>query len=321
MSLIRSAIYCYAFLIGGSICLSSMSNMAKAAENQEEDKSGEIVVIGNKTIKEAVGDFIDTTMAKPRGGRNIGQYARFSSPICPKVFGFSDANNVSIEKRIRSVSSAAEIKVGKVDCKPNVYIVVIEDGNSAISMLRKEHHKIFGSLSIPKRKQLAVSAGPVFGWKAISTSAENGTSMHVKDDALALVGYADRGVFADPFAAQRPSYNGSRIKLPTKEHMRASYLLLEKKALVGLTTVQIADYSAMQSLMDISANQDEISNFDSILSLFKDRESGLNLADMISEWDLALLSALYSTPSDIRANMQRSAMQQKIAKELDSAPP
>jgi hypothetical protein len=292
--------------------------LAQSAENAEKPDGDDILVIGTKTIKEAVGDFIDTTVAGPKGGRNVGQYARFSAAICPKVFGFSQANDKAIEQRIRGVSLAADIRVGAEDCKPNVYVVVIDDGKSAITMLRKKHHRIFGALPIYKRDQLAESRGPVFSWKAIWTVSANGTSIHTSDGGSSLASGTSGGLSDDRFAASRTHVN-SLIKQPVQEDMRASYLLLEKKALAGLTTLQIADYAAMHSLMETRADPDQDAAFFSILSLFKNKQAGRDIPDSISEWDLILLSALYSTPSDVRARMQRSAMQQKFIKEVEAA--
>lgn len=296
----------------------TMPALAQSTENEKKTNEGEIVVIGTKTITEAVGDFIDTTIAPPRGGSNVGQYARFSSPICPRVFGFSEANDIAIETRIRGVSLAADIQVGAKDCQPNVYVVVIEDGESAITMLRKKHHRIFGALPIYKRKQLAESQGPVFGWKAIMTIAANGSSIHSPGGGSSLAGGAGGGLSEDRFSASRSNVI-SRIKQPVQEDMLASYLLIEKKALAGLTTLQIADYAAVHSLMETKGDPDQEAAFFSILSLFKNRMAGLGLPDSISEWDLILLSTLYSTPSDVRARMQRSAMQQKFIKEVEAA--
>ena len=276
------------------------------------------MVTGTRTIKEAVGDFIDTTIAPPRGGSNTGQYARFSSPICPKVFGFSDNNNAAIEQRIRGVSMAADIRVGGSDCQPNIYVVVIEDGKSAVTMLRKKHHRIFGALPIYKRKQLAESAGPVFGWKAIMTISADGASTHAPNSGTALAEDAGSGLSEDRWSASRSNVK-SLIKQPMKEDMRASYLLIEQKALAGMTTVQIADYAAVHSLMETHGDPDQEAAFFSILSLFKNKTAGRDLPDSISEWDLILLSTLYDSPSDVRARLQRSIMQQKFVKEVEAA--
>lgn len=71
-------------------CLSLTANaVAETVETAPAEDDNVITVTGPKPIKEAVGEFIDTTIATPRGGNNAGQYARFSQPICPFVFVFS----------------------------------------------------------------------------------------------------------------------------------------------------------------------------------------------------------------------------------------
>lgn len=174
-------------------------------------------------------------------------------------------------------------------------------------MLRDKHHRIFGNLPISERTALERSAGPTFAWQAISTRYTDKSEL--LDSPGAITSYEDMLLLGYTKV-------NSRIKLPVEEDIRASYLLLEKKSLLGLTTVQIADYAAMSSLIETSNDSRSKSHQSSILSLFNDRKEKPAPPDSVSEWDLILLHSLYSSSGDVRARLQRSEIQQRFVKEV-----
>ncbi|WP_430427808.1 hypothetical protein [Parasphingorhabdus sp.] len=272
----------------------------------------DIVVIGGKTTKAAIAEFIQTTIATPKGGRHQGQYARFANPICPKVVGLSAANIDQVEKRMRGVALAADMKVAAEGCDPNVFVMVVADGNEAVSMLRKKKSRVFGGLSHPERARIAASGGPAYSWKRIQAGSAETRALQNSDETRILP--------VDSISkSEVPMMNSnvkSRIKRTVQQSMTHSFLLLEKDALVDLTTVQIADYAAMRSYIDTRDSGDQTAPRYSILSLFDD--AGANAATPVSasEMDLVLLSSLYNSPSDVSASMQSSAMLQRFEREL-----
>jgi len=96
-------------------------------------------------------------------------------------------------------------------------------------------------------------------------------------------------------------------------------LLLEEKALIGMTTVQIADFAAMYNLIEADSSVKTNAAPNSILTLFNDQISPEDRPASISEWDIIMLSALYHSPLNVAAPLQRSAMQQRIVREIEQA--
>lgn len=272
----------------------------------------DIVVNGIQTTKAAIADFIKSTIAPPKGGRHQGQYARFASPVCPKVTGLSKANIAQVEERMRGVALAADMTVAAEGCKPNIFVMVVADGSEAISLLRKKNSRVFGALSLPERARIADQGGPAYGWKRVQeSSAENGALFN-SDDAVVLPGDAQEKTEV----ATLNSHVKSRIKRTVQQSMTHSFLLLEQDALVDLTTVQIADYAAMRSYIDTRDGDAQSPPPFSILALFEDQ--GANVPESVSEMDLILLSSLYHSPADVSASMQSAAMLNRIQKELTS---
>lgn len=272
----------------------------------------DIVVTGIETTKDAIADFIQTTIATPKGGKHQGQHARFSQPVCPKVVGLSEDNQKQVEQRMRGVAIAADMKVAEEGCAPNVYVMVVADGNEAIAMLRKKRSRLFTSISHYERDRIAKSGGPAYAWKRIQAgSAETGVLQNSDDtEYLPTVGAKNVTV---PVLHSKVK---SRIKQPTTLAMTHSFLLLEKDALVDLTTVQIADYAAMRTYIDIREGQASKAPAYSILALCDSAKSDEKRPESASEMDLALLSSLYNSPADVSAAMQSSAMLHRVEQEL-----
>ncbi|QTD55253.1 hypothetical protein [Parasphingorhabdus cellanae] len=285
---------------------------AAATFTDPRSAEDDIVVTGNKTTKEAIADFIQTTIATPKGGKHEGQYARFPQAICPKVVGLSEENVEQVERRMRGVALAADMRVAAEECTPNVYVMVVSNGNEAVSLLRKKRSRLFGGLSHYEKARIAESSGPAFGWKRIQTgSAETGALQNSDDtDIVPSDGPAKTEV---PIMYSNVK---SKIKRTTAKAITHSFLLLEKDALVDLTTVQIADYAAMRSYIDTRNSPASKPPAYSILALFDDADPDAKQPASVSEMDLVLLSSLYNSPADVSASMQSAAMLHRFEKEL-----
>lgn len=294
--------------------LAFMPSPAIATFTDPRSPDEDIIVTGNKTTKAAIADFIDTTIAVPKGGKHDGQYARFSNAICPKVVGLSDDNKLQVEQRMRGVAKTADMRVAAESCDPNVYVIVVSNGTEAVNMLRKKRSRLFGGLSHYERQQVAKMGGPTYSWKRKQTSSAETGALQYSDEVSVVP--SDQGE-----TTQVPimySSVKSNIKWTTQKSVTHSFLLIEKDALVGLTTIQIADYAAMRSFIDTEKRNPNSPPRFSILSLFDSLEAGEEAPSSISEMDLVLLSSLYNSPADRSAAMQGATMLHRIKKELTS---
>ncbi len=310
----------FVFGIGLSIEKAIAQTNGIVTANQQNADDNEIVVTGRAEIKAAVSNYIKATLGRPRGGQFAGQYARFGSPICPGAYGFSESNNAQIAERIRRIAAVSEIPVGKPGCQTNIFVVAISDGKSAITELRKKHHRIFSALPVYRRRQLADLTGPLFGWKSIVPHSAEGRGSRIVSDGLSFTG------IGQSLGSASSAINGeinflrtntqSLITKPVQQITQSAFLLLEEKELVGMTTIQIADFAAMYNLMETKGVVDAAVASDSILTLFDPEIEPDARPQSIGEWDLIMLSALYHSPLNVSAPLQRSAIQQRIVKEI-----
>lgn len=300
--------------ISSAVIALSLSTTATATKNSAEKvgDNSDIVVTAPKSVKKIIARFIDSAMATPTGGKHAGQFARFSGAICPSVKGLSEQNNLQIEERIRNVALASDIAVGRENCAPNVHVNIVADGAEALSLIRKKRSDMFDSVPLYKRDLIAKSGGPAYSWKRLDTVSAEANVVQRPDNVTELPSDEPDKTYVPALYSNVKS----RIKKTVKQQITRSFLLIEKDALVGLTTVQIADFAAMRSLIDSEQSTNSDTPSYSILSLFNDGNGPDDAPQSVSEMDLALLSSLYNSPSDVSASMQSSAMIHKMNKEL-----
>lgn len=270
--------------------------------------------------KKAINHFIRSVMRAPKG-----QYARFNAPICPSVIGFSDKVEALIEARIREVSEAAGIELAGEKCKPNLHLMTVEDGRETIRRLRSRRTGAFGQMLPAYQEAIARGNGPVFNWHAVfPISTDDG-----RNRAALGTGYVP-DVVSDPGRAgiSLLSENGfnagmtnvkSRLLQPVKQDITHGFVLIESKALLGLSPIQIADFAAMRGLLSANPESEDLGPVSTIMTLFDDADD--EQLPGLTEWDLALLAALYKAPADLSADRQRSLMARLFQASLEQEAP
>ncbi|GAB5488462.1 MAG: hypothetical protein Pars2KO_20320 [Parasphingorhabdus sp.] len=288
---------------------------APVSANQNTEQSAkqedEIVVIGSKEQMAEFKNLIVNHFNVSGGGRYNGQYARFARAVCPSVTGLSERQADAIRDRMRQVAKMSGIPVAAENCRPNMFVAVVEDGATEIKQLRRKKARLFNSLTHRERDKIEESGGPVYSWKATETVAsdsrhnaragsinlpagENGAGL-----GAALGGASGQG--------QRTQVK-SRVMRSTMEGIAYSYLLIDIDALKGISAAQLADYSAIMSLIDIDFSGDKTVPTGSMLSLFSSFEDDALRPTSLSGGDLLLLRGLYKVPANVKAPLQRSAM-------------
>lgn len=293
---------------GLALSIAWIPTSAKATADRDEN---EIVVTAQKKMKAAISDHIDSVISDQSGG----QYARFSKPLCPSVIGFSDANSAFIERRLRAIAKAADIKTGSSKCDPNIHVLVVQDGNMMLDFLRRKHWHAFGTLTPYQRDKIQSGRGPTYNWHVVETvSADDGGSRSTAGTGFA--GGVSYGLLSDEAANAGRTHVKSRISLPVRQELKHGFLLIDKDAVEGLSVVQIADYAAMRTFLQ--TKEDSTGNIaaESILSLFDTEASASDRVQSLAPWDLALLIALYKAPTNMPARLQRSSMFQNFEKAL-----
>jgi hypothetical protein len=207
------------------------------------------------------------------------QYAKWTTPVCPHVYGLAPGPSYVVERRIRDIARQVGAPVGPENCLHNIGIIVSVDPQATLDSIGKAAP--FLLMGNP-RKDLKVSY-PV---QAYYTNFTRDFAGVVRPDAP----WED--VYDDP-----PHYmaNVSRLRTGVQVYMGAITVLVDTKAIMGMELGTLADYVAMLTLVQARANgicqpAPSISNL-----MMKDCPAEDHVTSL-SDVDIALLTGVYQTP-------------------------
>lgn len=255
-----------------------------------------IVVIGQRDIEQQIEAFVGAlTPASPRG-----QIARFETAVCPGAFGIPDAQRAAVRDRIRAVAKGVGLDVAAPDCKPNLIVVVTADKAAFIKALGKDHGYMFGNRTPAQIRKILAEPGPATAWQ-IQTM--------VNADGRPISNEADTPI-------NRSTRNPSRITAAARPAFMAAVVVVENKALDGLTTTQLADYAAMRALARIEPARIDAAAPATILRIL-DAAADSEVPVTLTQWDFGFLKGLYSSPDNLYAPSQRSEIGRAMEEEMD----
>lgn len=269
---------------------------ALAQEVREPDGDRDIVVTGNADVERQLTDFVGALTQAP--GR--GPLARFETAICPTVVGASPAQKGVLVGRMKMVAKAAGLAVGGSSCVPNVLLVVTADKRAFLEGLRRKHGYYFGEMSTSAIKRLIAEPGPAAAWQV------DGPLRNADGHELP----SNNGV-----AINRTTRTSSRISAGARPQFAAAAVVVESKALEGLTTTQLADYAVMRAFTraDPSKLPASAPTILTILEAPMDSEVPITMTN----WDLAFLRSFYAAPANLTAAAQRSEVRRDVGRELE----
>jgi hypothetical protein len=276
-----------------------LASRAQAQEQPQPAASQPIVVEGVRDRNREIQHFVDALTEAPIGG----QLSRFESSVCPAAVGLSVLQNDAIAQRMRRVAVAAGLRLGRAGCRPNALLMVVGDKTQFMNALYKKHPAYFID-ETGHAKRPHPTPGPVASWHVEALLDSNG---------IPAAKAVENGVPRDYYITS--SMDSSRLLPPTIPHFAAGVVVVELKALAGITTTQLADYAAMRIYARTDPGRLKNASVQTILELL-DTPMGGAAPITLTSWDLAFLKALYSSESRQFANRQRSEMQYDMRRSL-----
>ncbi|HEX8214237.1 MAG TPA: hypothetical protein VF582_02060 [Allosphingosinicella sp.] len=286
-----------ALLTGAAASVQVAPSAAPAAPLERE-----IVVVGQRGQDQRIRTFVDA-LALPSAKDQLG---RAEDGICPRSFGFSEADNRAFAQRMRRLAQAAGVPTAAQDCRPNVLVLVVADKKAAIEHWRIKRPDFFDGLEQRQIRALANGEGPVAAWQIV----------HVKGEGRRSIGRDTSGINDHYLLSEVwPSRLGKRIQL----EFFASFVVIEASALGNADLVQLADYAAMRTFANTDPAAAAAQPVPTILWLFDDtleEEAPLS----VSHWDLAFLKGLYATKPAASAAQQQRAVAREVLDDLGRDP-
>ena len=258
------------------------------------DPANDVPEIVVEADRDQIRQFIDALTDAPIGG----QLSRFDWAVCPAAVGLLDRQNIAVADRMRHVAAAAGIKVAPAGCKPNALLIVADNKQELIDGLWNEY-PIYFKDPLNRRSGPIRQRGPVTTWHVESLVDINGM---VPGQELLWKHFITT------------SMDSSRLQPGAIPYFVAGITVIERNALAGLTTTQVADYAAMR----IFARTDPArlkKPAPTILTVI-DAPMGSATPLTLTEWDLGYLKALYGSGRRQFASSQRHEMQRILQKDL-----
>ena len=286
-----------AFLYASASAVLLLAAPVGAQETEKPSEPSEIVVTGTRDVDKQISDFVGALKPAP-ADRQLG---RFESAVCPAVVGLDPAQKAAVERRLRSVAGAAGMDVAPEGCAVNALLMVAEDKKKFIEALRDRHPQYLGDLGPSDTRRLIRGPGPTASWQLKGVLNARGVRL---DDQT-----SDGGV-----PTNRTTELSSRITAATRPVFEASALVVERRSLSGLTTLQLADYAAMRLFARTDPARLAGSSAPTIMTILN-APMGSETPLTLTKWDLGLLRGLYGSANNSYAGAQRSAIARQIEEE------
>lgn len=295
---------------------------AAALPNATPEADQAIVVEGNpKTdaeIRTEAQTFVRAVAAAPNSS---DQLARWNQPICPKVIGALPDEEKPILERIREVAKDAGIRLSKRrHCDPNIMVAFTSDPSGVVREVFEKQPRRAGSIPVAARGDLVDGAYPVRWWYDLKMEGRYGEApagdspvlLHALDT---LQGSVSMGSYAqsEGQSGNVSDYSSSMIGGKSRQSIDAATIVIDVNRVRKLSHDTLASFVAMVALAPLKLPPRPVPT-PTITNLFSDTPD--DRAENLTEWDRAYLAALYEVAANRSADVQRSSMVAKIARNM-----
>ena len=255
----------------------------------------DVVVTGAPEREQEIRDFVGALTQAPMNG----QLGRFEDAICPAVFGLSGPLREAVLRRMRRVSATVGLRVASGRCTPNLLVMVTRDKRALIETLARRYPAFFGDEAESSPSRIASEPGPAAAWHARAFLSADGQSLAVQGG----------------FSVNLTTRRASRITAPGRPMLTAAAVVVERDALPGLSTTQLADYALMRALGRTDPHRLPAASPATILKVLE-ASAGSAVPTTMTRWDLGFLRGLYRSRSNLYAPAQRGEIGRSVAAEL-----
>lgn len=261
-------------LLAGIVLAPSATVQAQATSATPPSSDNEILVTGLrdrlKTVDRFVRGLTVVNSNDPLARYEPGKY-------CPAVLGLSERVNGQVAARMRAVAAAASVVPAGLKCTPSAMVIFVEDKAKFLAAFRKQHPVYFTDFQ-DKEDLPPPEKGPATAWHLVQLLDPQGNPVQ-RDPA--------------GFGVVESSSGGSRLRSMVQPVVVMAVVVMERKALLGLNAMQIADYALMRTLTDRAPDFANVPGQVTILKALT-APMGTPVPASLTKWDLAYLKGRYS---------------------------
>jgi hypothetical protein len=306
-SWISSFVTCssYAALLGLSAVSGVIAQPASPPVPQKADDT--ITVTGQKLEKKEAKRqsraFIGQTTVT-----SFEQYAQRNRPVCPRTIGIDPSYAQIVDAKIRTIASAAKVKVDKSGCAPNLFVLFTADANGLMATLRKAKPALFQSVNIRERPALYNDPLPVRWWHSVTPVGSDGNSVGQGTVTMSN-GQSTEAIISRSYSS------ASLINKEIVINLTGSVVVVDIDKATGYPLDSIAAYAALVSLSQVKPEKTHDS-LPSILSMFAPGKSPSDAPRDLTAFDYAYVSSLYEILPNRAGDVQKSQIANKMAAKL-----
>jgi hypothetical protein len=287
-------------LLAAALLLGAAPALAQTSPAPAEDDNV-ITVTGSRDVKKTVQEFV----AALAPGRTARPLNRFEREVCPLVLGLPQRQADLVAARIRRIAGEIDMKVGAKGCGPNLFVMITADKRKLLAEMRRGANEAFGSLSNDKIRALSRQPGAAVVWHS------EGPPIGRDGKEAALQENSD----GSSYHINRTTEAASRLVSGGTRQFASATVVVEKKALDGLTVTQLADYAAFRAFTGADPTRLKGSSVPTILQVL-DADPDAEVAPSLTEWDLAFLDGFYGMSRGLNASGQRSSIAREVEKKV-----
>ncbi len=288
-------------ILNSALILASLVTAQTHATGQPKQEikgqSAPVVVVGRTVTREKAVRRLVNRMTS----MTSGQVARFSTSLCFGVDGFIPPHDETVRRRMEEDAKAANLRV-RDGCKPNVMVILVDNGREVLRTLYREKPALFLDLNSNDRRNLLEEPGPVHVMTITDLRSSEGR-LPTKTPPP--------GVVIAGASYYLPVQTASIINVPMRQDIISSMILIDKSATLGKSLRQIADYAAMRTLARLRG-ADVVTSEPTILGLFT--RDGANPPKGLTTFDQHYLRGLYAGD----ANREGYAKAADIARKINA---
>lgn len=273
-------------------------SVAAAVASPAPPSEQSIVITGQKDTRKSIEQFVGSLTPTIWQG----QVSRFEHSVCPGVYGLAKPQAEAVAERMLAVAKAAGVRVDHEPCFPNLVVIATSDKKLLLEELERHRGEIFGGMTRRQVRGMETDPAPAVAWQLRGPPiSASGVDLYWDDKLGAWV--------------NKTTDAASHITESDRPQFDASVVVVQRQALVGLTTTQLADYAVLRALTGANPARLGNSGAPTILRIF-DVPMGGETPVTMTKWDFAFLQSFYDVRRNLRSGAQRSAIADRMAKSI-----
>jgi hypothetical protein len=272
-------------------------------------------------LKKQTYSFVDTfASATPR----LGQYARWSNPVCVTVQGLPADQGAKIKARVEEVAKGVGLRVAASGCAPNIEIKFSGQPQAFLDQVAATHEDMLGYWHRRDRDSLKAISRPIQAWYRTATIGAGGTTgsqfTYIEGGGGAApvvpkgtVGNQATGEIIDDPDERAPTGCGnSRFSACLRSVFDHVLIMVDTNAVQTAPAGLVGDYVAMLAMTQ-PQSLDGCNALKSVIDIYARGCAGREPPDGLTRADVVFLTALYKTDPEAKKLSQQTDIANRMS--------